>query len=118
MDSLVEKQAFFAFKLCGLIYFLKSQGYLVTLGEAYRPKETAELYAKQGRGIANSLHTIRLAIDLEIFSDGRRLIDFDEWEEAGRYWEKQSEGEFRCCWGGRFKRQDVFHFSVEHGGVR
>lgn len=44
--------------------------YAVTFGEAFRPQSVASAYARQGIGIANSLHTRRLAIDLNLFIDG------------------------------------------------
>lgn len=45
--------------------------YAVTFGEAFRPQSVAAAYARQGIGIANSLHTQRLAIDLNLFIDGK-----------------------------------------------
>lgn len=88
-------------------------GYELTLAEAYRPPELAELYASQGRGIRNSLHTLRLAIDLNVFRQGQWLHTGTQFEDLGIYWESLAPD---CRWGGRF--QDGNHFSIEHRGVK
>lgn len=115
---LVDKQSQFTFKLAEFLLWLKSKGYQVTLGEAYRPPEMAKIYAAQGKGIKNSVHTLKLAIDLNLFYDGIFLTTFKEYEEAGRKWEGLSTPEITCTWGGRFSRVDANHFSFEHNGVR
>ncbi len=86
-------------------------GYEVTYGEAYRPPEQAALMAAQGKGIANSLHTQRLAIDLNLFRDGVYLSSSEAHRPLGEWWEKQHD---LCRWGGRFK--DGCHYSLAHGG--
>jgi hypothetical protein len=43
----------------------------VTFGEAHRPTWVAAEYARRGLGIATSLHIDRLAIDLNLFIDGK-----------------------------------------------
>lgn len=93
-------------------------GYEVTLGEAWRPPETAKLYAQPGGvvGIKNSLHTERLAMDLNLFMDGRFLTKTEEYEEAGMIWENFSTDRYKCVWGGHF--QDGNHFSLSHNGIR
>ena len=116
MNTLQSKQAVFAHLVAQLIYNLNQQGYDVTFGEAYRPPETADLYAKQGRGIAKSLHTKRLAIDLNLFLNGKYLTETDEYLVAGLMWEGYSTKDIVCCWGGRFK--DGNHFSVMHDGIK
>lgn len=87
-------------------------GYGVTLGEAYRPKEMAEIYAQRGIGIKNSLHTKRLAIDLNFFtSDGYYIKHTSQLTDIGEYWES-----IGGSWGGRFG--DGNHFSLEHNGIK
>jgi hypothetical protein len=60
-----------------------------------------------------SLHRIRLAVDLNLFKDGKYLKDTDDHQELGEYWE--SIGGF---WGGRFRNADGNHYSLEHNGMR
>lgn len=116
-----QKQSVFAELVGRLLTKAYQMGFEVTLGEAYRPPETAELYAKQGRGISNSNHCKKLAIDLNVFKDGRYLRRSDEIEPLGEWWERQSfthssGRKVECCWGGRF--DDGGHFSLKHGTVR
>ena len=64
MSELVSLQCKFAGMVAKLIEEAQRRGYQITLGELYRPPVLAELYAKQGKGIRNSLHTAKLAIDV------------------------------------------------------
>lgn len=116
--TLVDKQKFFSKKIALLLVFLFDEGYEVTFGEAWRPEITAEAYAKQGKGIANSLHPLRLAFDINLWKDGKYLTRTPDYEKAGVYWESLSTPEIKCTWGGRFQKGDGNHFSVEHNGVR
>jgi hypothetical protein len=111
--TLREKQSLFAHLVARLILGAIDLGYEVTLGEAWRSKETAEAYAKKGKGIKASLHRSRLAIDLNLFRDGKYLTSTEDHRELGEWWEKQHE---LCRWGGRFKRRDGNHYSMAHGG--
>ena len=109
--TLGDKQRLFC-QLVGLLIVKAYQlGYGVTFGEAYRPAETAALYAKQGRGIENSNHCNRLAIDLNLFRDREYLIESEDHRELGEWWENQND---LCCWGGRWG--DGNHYSLEHNG--
>lgn len=86
-------------------------GYEVTFGEAYRTPAQAEANARAGTGIRNSLHVERLAIDLNLFKDGKYLTGSAAHEPLGVYWESLDE---LCCWGGRFG--DGNHYSITYGG--
>lgn len=107
--SLVAKQHGFAVMIARLILYANDKGYQLSFGEAYRPPETAELYAKQGRGIKNSLHCQRLAVDFNLFVEGDLqtavtpgFIDLhDYWSSIG---------------GAPMIRKDANHFSVVHEG--
>lgn len=112
--TLGDKQRKFTQLLAGLLRRAHEMGYEVTLGETYRPPETAALYAKQGRGAANSLHTQRLAIDLNLFRNGQYLTDSEDYRALGDWWKSQNE---LCCWGGDFNRPDGNHYSLTHNGV-
>lgn len=109
--TLRQKQSKFARMIARLIRKAWRLGYEVTFAEAYRPPELAELYAKQGKGIRNSLHTIRLAVDLNLFRDGVWLNTTEDHRELGEWWES-----IGGSWGGRFN--DGNHYSLEHNGVR
>lgn len=111
--TLGQKQRLFARALARLLDQAHKLGFEVTLGEAWRSTATARVMAEQGRGIANSLHVDRLAIDLNLFRDGVYLTDGAAHRELGEWWEGQHEL-FR--WGGRFR--DGNHYSIEHNGRR
>jgi hypothetical protein len=113
--SLREKQSLFATAVAHLILQANELGYAVTLGEAWRSREEAHRLAIEGKGIKNSLHTVRLAIDLNLFRNGEFLTESDDYKPLGLWWEAQSyDPDVRCCWGGRF--YDGNHFSFAHGG--
>ena len=107
--TLGEKQRLFTRMLADLIRHAYEQGYELTLGEAYRTPEQAALNAASGKGIANSLHTVRLAIDLNLFKDGKFLTSTEDHRPLGEWWESQGG-----AWGGRFK--DGNHYSLEWEG--
>lgn len=109
--TLGQKQRLFARLVGQLLTRAYAEGYEVSLGETYRPPETADLYARQGRGIANSLHGAKLAIDLNLFRDGRYLPSTESHRQLGEWWEAQHP---LCRWGGRF--EDGGHYSLTHGG--
>ena len=113
MSKLLTKQFEFAEDVGKLLTWLYDSGYTVTFGEALRTPEQAAIYAKKGIGISNSLHTIKLAIDLNLFKEGRWLTRTMEYRAAGEYWESLRDGN---SWGGWFN--DGNHFSREHEGVR
>ena len=70
MESLRAKQSRFVRLVAKLVEFATERGYDLTFGEAWRTPEQAKLNAEKGIGIANSLHTERLAIDFNLFKDG------------------------------------------------
>lgn len=109
--TLREKQSLFAIHFAKLILKAQEMGFELTFGEGYRPPETAALYARQGRGIKNSLHTLRLAQDLNLFEDGKHLTATEDHRPLGEWWERQHE---LACWGGRFN--DGNHYSFTHEG--
>ena len=74
----------------------------------------AEIYAKQGKGVRDSMHLISLAIDLFLFKDGDYLTKTEQYKEAGELWESYSTKDYDCVWGGRFN--DGNHFSFRHEG--
>jgi hypothetical protein len=108
MSELVAKQSKFSGMVANLIQFAQELGYQVTLGEAWRTKEQAEIYAKQGKGIKASKHCQRLAIDLNFFRGGVLVLGKENLETFGLHWEALGG-----IWGGRFKRyDDSGHFEI------
>lgn len=84
-------QAAFALDVTKLIAFIFSQGYTCTLGEVYRTPEQAQIDAAEHKGIIDSLHCQRLAIDLNLFSpSGEYLSDSKEYRQFGIFWESLS----------------------------
>lgn len=112
--KLRRKQSAFVRLVARLIDHASAEGFEFTCGEAYRSPEEAARLAKTGKGITKSLHTERLAIDLNLFKDGKYLTLTEHYRPLGEWWEAQSTPEIECCWGGRFN--DGNHFSVAHGG--
>lgn len=109
--TLGQKQRLFARLLAKLLDHAHELGFEVTMGEVWRSTATARVMHDQGRGIANSLHTERLAVDINLFRDGQYVTDGDAHQALGEWWEKQHE---LCRWGGRFR--DGNHYSITHGG--
>lgn len=110
-ETLRQKQSRFMRLLPRLIDYAYAQGYELTAGELWRTPEQCALNAKTGKGILQSLHAERLAIDVNLFKDGKNLTDTESFRELGEYWESIGVD---CCWGGRFR--DGGHFSISHGG--
>lgn len=133
--TLGDKQEKFAVCLAQLLLRIAADGYRTRLRELYRAPETAKLYSEtcircpwkkgehvgkdhafKARGVANSVHTQGLAIDLLLVTpDGEVQLSDNQghYTPIGEFWEKLSE---HARWGGRFS--DPGHFSFEHGGVK
>lgn len=95
-----EQQSIFA-RLVGLIILKAYElGFELTLGDAY---------ALAGHK-KNSFHYKRLAIDLNLFKDGKYLQDSQDHKQLGEYWESLHP---LCTWGGRF--YDGNHYSFGEG---
>ena len=95
-----EEQGKFAQQVALLLQYINKKGFYCSLGEAYRTPEQAELYAKAGKGIVDSLHCRRLAIDLNLYNlRGDYLSDYQDYEQFGIYWESLDKVN---RWGGFF----------------
>jgi len=103
--TLGEKQRVFTLMVAELIRYAYKQGYELTFGDAYRDKRVTY-------GHENSLHRKRLAVDLNLFKDGKYLVNTADHEPLGVYWEETLGG----TWGGRF--EDGNHYSLEHKGMK
>jgi len=96
MGILQEKQSQFVKKIALLILFAYDQGYELTFGDAY---------ASTGHKIG-SYHYKRLAIDLNLFRDGKFLEETKDHGPLGLFWESLGD---QCTWGGNFN--DGNHYS-------
>jgi len=112
-ETLRQKQSRFVRLTNLLVKFALDQGYELTYGETRRAPEQAKLNAARGAGIGNSLHNDGLAIDYNLFRDGKYLKTTAAHRPLGEYWESLAPD---CCWGGRFKRNDGNHYSIEYQG--
>jgi hypothetical protein len=70
----------------------------VTLDEAYRTPEQAKINEEKGVGIKDSLHCKRLAIDLNVYNNGRYLYDSRDYVPFGKFWESLSRQNRSGCW--------------------
>ncbi len=114
--TLGEQQRLFTKMVGKLIEWAYEQpGMSLTVGECYRTPEQAAWNAAHGKGIVNSLHTSRLAIDLNLFIGGEYHTDPAAYSTLGAYWKTLHP---LCRWGGDFKVVDADHFSMEWNGVK
>jgi hypothetical protein len=112
MKTLREKQSLFARMVPMLFSKAFSLGFEITVGDAFRdPRLYGEMGIKKGYGQASSCHKLRLAIDINLFKDGKYLGTIEAHTELGEYWESLGGS-----WGGRF--EDGNHYSLEHEGHR
>ncbi len=79
-----------------------------TAGDLYRAKTCSH-------GHKDSNHRKRLAIDLNLFLDGKYQTSTKAHQELGEFWESLHP---LCCWGGRFSNPDGNHYSLKHKGVK
>jgi hypothetical protein len=112
-ETLGQKQRRFTRLIGQLIAYAYENEMELTFGDAYRSPEQAKQNAAAGKGIVNSLHCERLAVDLNLFIKGAYQTDSAAYQKLGEYWEGLGAD---CAWGGRFTKPDGNHFSVRHGG--
>lgn len=110
VETLRQKQSRFVKMVVDLLDFGHTRGYEFTFGDAFRhPLLHGELGVKKSYSSAWSNHKIKLAIDLNLFKDGKYLTNTKDHEPLGLYWES-----IGGSWGGRF--EDGNHYSLEHEG--
>ena len=100
--KLSEKQAIFAKMvgdfLCAIFACKEITGVTVTLGEVHRTEYQQRRYVKTGKSKTyKSKHRQRLAIDLNMFINGKYVTDARKYRILGELWEK-----IGGRWGGRF----------------
>lgn len=102
--TLGETQEKFAVMVQHLLAQAHLLGYNVRIGHVMRCKD-----CRTGHG--NSLHKMKLAIDLNLFRDGKYLSKTEDHTELGKFWESLGG-----TWGGRFG--DGNHYSLAYGGMK
>jgi hypothetical protein len=85
---------------------------LLTKGEF--PSLAAAIASSTSKGINHSVHRLRLAVDLNLFKDGKFLTDAADYLPFGAWWKSQNPDVAR--WGGDWG--DADHFSFEYQGVK
>ena len=95
--TLRQKQSKFARLVPLLFLYAHEKGYEITMGD---------VWAKTGH-IKGSHHYKRLAIDVNLFKNGKYLRTTKTHEFLGIFWENLDP---ECKWGGRFKRKDGNHY--------
>ena len=115
--NLREKQFLFSRLKSEFILWVIARGYDVVTGEVLRTKQQALWNREKGLGIANSLHTKALAVDLEFLKDGTwpRGNNQDHDEHFESFAKKWDSLHYLCRSGYSFN--DPYHFSITHGGV-
>lgn len=96
--TLGEKQRIFSRNIALLILFAYAKGYEITLGNTTAPTD-----------LKTSVHPLRLAIDLNLFRDGKYLTKTDDHIELGVFWKSLHEDN---RWGGDFSKPDGNHYSM------
>lgn len=102
--TLGEKQRKFTLMVARLIQQAYSMGYELTFGDAYRDPRCPY-------GLKGGTHSMRLAVDLNLFRNGKYLTATSDHKPLGEFWES-----IGGTWGGRFG--DGNHYSLEHGGYK
>lgn len=107
-----QLQRKFARLLPRLIDKAHELGFEVTIGDAYRdPRVFGKMGERLGYGESNSCHKLRLAIDLNLFRNGKFCKSTEDHRALGEWWESQGGS-----WGGRF--QDGNHYSLQYGSFK
>lgn len=101
--SLRERQSQFAAMVPLLIDTALDLGFEVTLGDAYRDPRCPY-------GSKSSRHKVRLAIDLNLFLDGKYLTDTEDHRPLGEWWESVGG-----IWGGRFDDGNHYEWPIGPG---
>lgn len=133
--KLSEAQAHFSLMIAKLIIWGKDEGYTFTFGEANRTDAQQILYytgydivinndvpvlikSKKKTKTLNSNHKERLAIDLNIFKNGKYITSFEDTKPVGDKWESM---DIKNRWGGDWNKNDIKdgfidtpHFEYKH----
>lgn len=115
--KLGERQRLLTRLLPRLIDKAYELGYELTMGDGYRDPRLFGMLGEQGividgkriaYGSKNSGHKIRLAVDLNLFRDGKYLAASEDHKPLGEFWESLHA---ECRWGGRYN--DGNHYEIK-----
>lgn len=99
--TLGEKQRKFVYCIGKLIVWAYEQGYEISFGDTYPGKFKHSEFGMHPKG---------LAIDLNLFRDGRYLTTTEDHAPLGQYYESLDP---KASWGGRW--EDGNHYSYGEG---
>lgn len=102
-----QKQSLLVRLFAQLVLYAETQGYEMAIGYWTR---SSEENARVG-GHPQSLHLWKLAVDVDLFRNGRYLSSTESHRQLGEFWESLHP---LCRWGGKWG--DGNHYSIEHGG--
>lgn len=118
--TLSQRQQIFTFNIHLLIDYAYKQGFKLTFGEVYRTLEQQRIYFNTGRSkTMNSRHLQRLAVDFNVFLNGRLLNSPAEIRPLGEFWISLDKDN---VWGGDWDRDhsvadetflDPYHFEMK-----
>lgn len=82
------RQGVFAANVAKLIQFVNESGWYVTFGEAYRTQYQQDEYLRTGKSKAKySQHQSRLAVDFNLFVDGKLSSCKDDYKPLADFWQ-------------------------------
>lgn len=103
--SLSDDQWIFLKNVACLIHFADEKGFKLTGGELYRSYEQQLIHYEAGRTkTKNSKHMKRLAIDFNIFYEGKYPANWDDSKILGDYWCSLHPNN---RWGGDFNKDGI-----------
>lgn len=107
--KLSKHQRIFTKHIGLLIQFAYKNGIELTFGEAQRTLYQQKKYVKDGRSrTLKSKHLKRLAVDFNVFIDGKYQPSHKKVKKLGEFWESLDP---LNKWGGHFKNfKDYPHF--------
>lgn len=116
-ESLGTRQRRFSIEIARLIVWAYDElGVQLTIGDAFRdPRMYGEFGQEKGYSSKYSCHKLKLAMDLNLFTNNGRTwtyrIGTKAHQKIGEKWESMGEDH---RWGGRF--DDGNHYSFEYQG--
>ena len=114
--KLSEKRILFSKLISQLVLWASENGYDLAFDQVKRTQAEASANAAKGAGISNSLHTLGLAADLNLYIKGVYQETTEAHKPLGEKWKSMHP---LARWGGDFKsRPDGNHYSLEHNGVK
>lgn len=102
--SLSKKQGVFTQNIGKLIDWAYCNEYYLTFGHAWRSTEEQKRLVSEGKSkTMNSNHLSRLAVDFNVFINGKLTWDWHKIKPLGDYWESLHP---KNRWGGDWNKND------------